>query len=278
MDFATVHITCNEILRDILIAELDQLGFSAFQETSEGLTASIESPNWNESSFLEIIDQYQNLGPIEHRVEMVAKINWNAEWEKNFDPVVIDSRCVVRAPFHVLDQKFDHEILVIPKMSFGTGHHATTSQMLALQLDLDHRDKSVLDVGTGTGVLAIMALKLGASHVQASDIDDWCIENSLENLSLNGYSDVEVMLGEIRSLTFDQTFDILLANINKNVLLSEMSIYGSLLAPQGSLLLSGFYDQDVSDIEHEASKYGLITVKKTVKDNWAALQFNRVDQ
>lgn len=278
MEYTAIHIQCNDELRDILIAELDQIGFSAFQELDDGLLASVDSATWDQAAFKEVLSRYEGMGLTEWKIEQIEKTNWNEEWEKNFDPVIIDHRCVVRAPFHTLDQTFDHEILITPKMSFGTGHHATTSQMLSLQMDLDHQDKSVLDVGTGTGVLAIMALKLQANHVAASDIDDWCIENSLENLSLNGFGGVEVKLGEIRSLRFDRKFDIILANINKNVLLDEMATYSGLLSPEGVLLLSGFYEQDIPDIEQETIQHGLDMVKKSVKNDWAALQFNRVDQ
>ncbi len=276
MDFLTVNITCSELQRDLLIAELDVLGFSAIQELPEGLTASLEGETFNEPALKEAIARYEAMGSISYTVEKVAKTNWNEAWEKNFDPVIVDDRVLVRAPFHNIKGNFDHEILIMPKMSFGTGHHATTSQMLSLQLELDFQHKSVLDVGTGTGVLAIMALKLGASHVEATDIDDWCIENSLDNLSLNGFEGIRVAQGEIKNLSFDRSFDIIIANINKNVLLHEIDTYVSLLNDGGSLFLSGFYEKDVPDLDDAASALGLKLIKSTSKEHWSALLFNRI--
>ena len=275
MDFLTVNITCGELQRDLLIAELDVLGFSAIQELPEGLTASLEGQTFDEAALKKAISRYETMGPIGYSVEKVAKTNWNEAWEKNFDPVIVDDRVLVRAPFHDIKGDFDHEILIMPKMSFGTGHHATTAQMLSLQLEVDFQDRSVLDVGTGTGVLAIMALKLGASYVEATDIDDWCIENSLDNLSLNGFGGIRVKQGEIQKLSFDRTFDIVIANINKNVLLAEIGTYISLINDQGNLLLSGFYEKDVPDLEDAASALGLTLIKSISQDNWSALLFNR---
>lgn len=276
MDFLTVNITCSELQRDLLIAELDVLGFSAIQELPDGLTASLEGESFDELALKEAIARHEAIGNISYSVEKVAKTNWNEAWEKNFDPVIVDDRVLVRAPFHDIKGDFDHEILIMPKMSFGTGHHATTSQMLSLQLEVDFQNKSVLDVGTGTGVLAIMALKLGATHVEATDIDDWCIENSLDNLSLNGFEGIRVEQGEINNLSFDRTFDIIIANINKNVLLHEIDTYVSLLNDEGHLFLSGFYENDVPDLESAASALGLKLIKSISKDHWSALLFNRI--
>lgn len=276
MDFLTVHINCSEVQCDLLIAELDVLGFSAIQELPNGLTASLEGDSFDEPALKDAISRYETMGEISYTVETVAKTNWNEAWEKNFDPVIVEDRVLVRAPFHDIKGDFEHEILIMPKMSFGTGHHATTSQMLSLQLDLDFKGKSVLDVGSGTGVLAIMALKLGASHVEATDIDDWCIENSLDNFSLNGFTGIRVEQGEIKNLSFDRKFDIILANINKNVLLTELDTYVSLLEVDGHLFLSGFYQEDVPELEKLAVKLGLNLTKSISKDNWSALLFNRI--
>lgn len=277
MEFSVLHIQCSSLLREILIAELDLIGFSAFEEKEDVLLASISSEAWDENSFQEVIQRYDSMGPVSYSVEKVAKTNWNEAWEKNFDPVIVDNRVLVRAPFHDIQGAFDHEILIMPKMSFGTGHHATTSQMLSLQLFVDFKNKSVLDVGTGTGVLAIMALKLGAAYVEATDIDDWCIENSLDNLSLNGFEGIRVEQGEIKNLSFEQTFDIVIANINKNVLLAEIDAYVNLMSDEGQLFLSGFYEKDIPDLEHAASALGLKLIKSMTKENWSAILFNRID-
>jgi ribosomal protein L11 methyltransferase len=204
----------------------------------------------------------------------MEKINWNAEWEKNYDPIAVDDLVYVRASFHPSQPGFKHEIVINPKMSFGTGHHATTFQMLRHQGTIDHQGKRVLDVGSGTGILAIMAHLLGASQIQAFDIDDWCVANGNENFELNAVS-ASMWLGTIKEVNPIGPFDIILANINKNVLLDEMAFYSTLLVNQGYLLLSGFYKEDVNDIVEVANQTGLILIGQQSKDNWAALVFKK---
>jgi ribosomal protein L11 methyltransferase len=201
---------------------------------------------------------------------ILPKVNWNEEWEKNYDPIYVDDLVYVRASFHGPQEGFRHEIVINPKMSFGTGHHATTHQLLSMQGTIDHQGKRVLDVGSGTGILAIMAQLLGASAVEAFDIDEWCVDNGNENFDLNGLS-ARMGLGTIRQVQPQGTFDIVLANINKNVLLDEMEIYAGLLPAGGLLLLSGFYSEDTEDLLQAAAPYGLQLQRSTTKDNWAAL-------
>lgn len=200
----------------------------------------------------------------------MPKVNWNEEWEKNYDPIAVDELVYVRASFHESQPGFRHEIVINPKMSFGTGHHATTYQVLRLQGEIDHQGKRVLDVGSGTGILAIMAHLLGAKEVEAFDIDDWCVENGNENFDLNGLA-TRMGLGTIRQVNPQGPFDIILANINKNVLLDELKIYSDLLISGGYLLLSGFYTEDIDDLVQEAKKHSLELLKTSSKDNWAAL-------
>lgn len=275
MEYISVDISCDPSFLEILIAEYANIGFSAFQENEKGFVASIESENWKEVDALEINARYNPLTAVTMHYSLVPKENWNAEWEKNFDPAIIEDRCIVKAPFHKDLPPYEYELIIMPKMSFGTGHHATTRQMLSLQLEIDHSNKRVLDVGTGTGVLAIMALKKGASMVEITDVDDWCIENSIDNLALNGFHEAKTHLGEIKGLTFEGDFDIILANINKNILLNEIRYYVSLLSEEGVLLLSGIYLEDISDVEKEVNNNGLFRQKMVEKDNWVALQFNR---
>jgi ribosomal protein L11 methyltransferase len=180
----------------------------------------------------------------------------------------------VRASFHAPQSGFQHEIVINPKMSFGTGHHATTFQLLSLQGKIDHQGKRVLDVGSGTGILAIMAYLLGAKEVEAFDIDSWCVDNGNENFEMNGLS-TRMGLGTIREVKPEGPFELILANINKNVLLDELAIYSSLLAPQGILLLSGFYSEDIDDLNQVASLNGLRLTSQSTKDNWAALEFRK---
>ena len=208
----------------------------------------------------------QALSPFEgihYHIKDQEKVNWNEEWEKNYDPIVIEGKCIIRASFHSPRPEYDYELIVTPKMSFGTGHHATTYQIVAYQMQLDHVGKRVLDVGTGTGILAIMAHKRGATSLVATDIDDWCIENSSENFGLNGCT-CELHKTDIEGLEASG-FDIIIANINKNVLLLQIGVYAEKLTAGGELILSGFYQDDIPDLIHEAGKYGLRKKHDSVK-------------
>lgn len=270
MDYLEFKIKCLEEFREILIAELSEIGFDSFLETEEGIDAYTLVGDFDRSAFDEVISQYSDAAQIELSEGKMEKINWNAEWEKNYDPIAVDELVYVRASFHPSQPGFKHEIVINPKMSFGTGHHATTFQMLRHQGTIDHQGKRVLDVGSGTGILAIMAHLLGARQIEAFDIDDWCVDNGNENFDLNGVK-TRMGLGTIREVNPKGPFDIVLANINKNVLLDEMKIYSDLLVDQGYLLLSGFYTHDVEDLEKLANQLGLKLITQQSKDNWAAL-------
>jgi ribosomal protein L11 methyltransferase len=270
MDYLEFKIKCAEDFREILIAELAEIGFDSFLENDEGIDAYAVEDDFDREKFDEIIAQYQEIAQISLSEAKMPKVNWNEEWEKNYDPIEVDDLVYVRASFHQPQPGFRHEIVINPKMSFGTGHHATTFQMLRHQGELDHTGKRVLDVGSGTGILAIMAQLLGAREVEAFDIDDWCVENGNENFDLNGLK-TRMGLGTIRQVNPQGPFDIVLANINKNVLLDEMEVYVGLLTTQGLLLLSGFYSEDINDLLEVAEPLGLKLVKQSTKDNWAAL-------
>jgi ribosomal protein L11 methyltransferase len=268
VDFVTVAVKCPEELIDVLIAELFEIGFDSFQEFDDGFEGSCNKDVFSESLVAKLIEAHPSAT---FSIKEQEKINWNEEWEKNYDSIVVKDKCLVRATFHQPDKKYPYEIIIHPKMSFGTGHHATTYQMLAYQMSLDHKGKKVLDVGCGTGVLSIMAHKRGASGIMATDIDDWCIENSYENFSLN---DVEGKLikGQI-DLVEEYDFDIIIANINKNVLIEQMGDYAARLKADGQLLLSGFYQEDVNELVRKAKNEGLNFIKETEKDNWSMLVF-----
>ncbi|MFL0685207.1 MAG: 50S ribosomal protein L11 methyltransferase [Algoriphagus aquaeductus] len=270
MDYLEFKIKCKEDFREILIAELAEIGFDSFLETEEGIDAYALESELDRDAFNQTIESYREAGEIILTEGIMPKVNWNEEWEKNYDPIAVDDLVYVRASFHESQPGFRHEIVINPKMSFGTGHHATTYQVLRLQGEIDHQGKRVLDVGSGTGILAIMAYLLGAKEVEAFDIDDWCVDNGNENFDLNGLS-TRMGLGTIRQVNPQGPFDIVLANINKNVLLDEMKIYASLLIPQGYLLLSGFYTQDIEDLVAAATPFGLKLIQSSDKDNWAAL-------
>lgn len=275
MQYLEFKISCLEEYREILISELAEVGFDSFLETDEGIDAYIAEDLFDREAYQAVIDQYAVAASIQVKEGMMAKVNWNEEWEKHYDPISIGDDVYVRASFHEPKLGVKHEIVINPKMSFGTGHHATTYLMLSHQLNVDHQGKRVIDIGSGTGILAIMAFKLGASHIEAFDIDDWCVDNGNENFDLNAMHSVRMGLGTIREVNPQGQFDIVLANINKNVLLDEMEKYGSLVKSKGQLLLSGFYEHDIVDIENAASKYGLELQAKKTKDTWASLIFEK---
>lgn len=276
MTFTKIIFQTNREFADILTAELAEMGFDTFEETDQGIDAYILTERFSFPSIKEMVERYQQLATIAYKIETIEKENWNEEWEKNYDPIAVDSRCRVRATFHEPDDSYDHEIVITPKMSFGTGHHATTQGMLELQLDSSFEGKSVLDVGSGTGILAIMASKLGASYVEATDIDQWCVENGLENFELNGLKGIDYHKGAISTLTLNKPkYDVVIANINKNVLLEEMSYYANLLEKGSQLFLSGFYEEDIPDIKNSTDSYNLLLEKSVIKDNWTALMFSK---
>jgi ribosomal protein L11 methyltransferase len=274
MDYVQVSITCLEDYREILIAELAAIGFDSFLETDGGLEAYVPKDLFARDTFDEVIATYREAAALSVVEGIMPKVNWNEEWEKNYDPIAVDELVYVRASFHAPQPGFRYEIVINPKMSFGTGHHATTFQLLSMQGKIDHHDKRVLDVGSGTGILAIMADLLGASQVEAFDIDSWCVDNGNENFDLNGVT-TRMGLGTIREVKPQGPYEIILANINKNVLLDEVAIYSSLLSSQGLLLLSGFYAEDIDDLVKAAAEQGLDLTRQTTKDNWAALCFQK---
>lgn len=276
MTFTKIIFQTNREFAEILTAELAEMGFDTFEETEKGVDAYILTERYSDSAMREMVKKYETFASIAYKIETIEKENWNEEWEKNYDPIAVDNRCRVRATFHEPDDAFQYEIVITPKMSFGTGHHATTQGMLELQLDGDFSGKSILDVGSGTGILAIMASKLGASYVEATDIDQWCVENGLENFQLNGLQNVDYHKGAIQMLTLNRSaYDIVLANINKNVLLEEMPEYTKVLKKGGTLYLSGFYEEDIPDIKNSTDKHNLFLEKSVIKDNWAALKFSK---
>lgn len=271
MEYLEFKISCKSEFVEILIAELAEVGFDSFLEKEEGFEAYIQEDQFDITAYQEVIDRYTPLADISVEEGRMEKVNWNIEWEKNYDPIAVGDDIYVRASFHAPKEGVKHEIVINPKMSFGTGHHATTYLMLTHLLKLENQGKRVIDIGSGTGILAIMAHKLGASVVEAFDIDDWCVENGNENFELNGMSDINMGLGTVREVAPEGQFDIVLANINKNVLLDEMEVYESLVNTGGYLLLSGFYDHDVTDIETKANALGFQKTDQKTKDKWTAI-------
>jgi len=271
MNYIEVYFITIPDIAEILLAELGNLPYDTFEETEDGLKAYITEDKFSEEPIKELISQYESLGAINYSIKSIPKVNWNEEWEKNFHPITVADQILVRADFHEGNTKIPYEIIVVPKMSFGTGHHDTTSQMLQFQLEIDHQAKKVLDAGTGTGILAIMADLKKAGKILANDIDDWCIDNSRENFALNNCQEVDLRLGTI-SVFAGEKVEILLANINKNVLLQEIPAYAQLVEKDGILLLSGFYEEDISDLEKQLNSNGFQKVSHTVQNRWAALK------
>lgn len=256
---------------EILIAELGYAGFESFVETEEGVTAYIQKDEWFEGILDNIFVLTSDEFKITYTFDEIEQVNWNSEWEKNFNPIVVDDLCSVRAPFHEKpDTKYD--IIIEPKMSFGTGHHETTHMMIQHILKNDFEGKSVLDMGCGTGVLAILTAMKGAKSIDAIDIDNWCYLNSVENAERNNTSQVNVYEGDA-SLLKDKTYDVIIANINRNILLQDISVYTTCLNKNGTLYLSGFYNSDIPFIEEECNKNGLTFQSKFERNNWVALQF-----
>lgn len=260
-------IICAQAFTDILIAEFAQLGFDTFVETNHGFV-TYNTVNFDTKSIAPLIKKYGLTAQFSYTTTPVKKKNWNEEWEKNYEPIIVENKCIVKAPFHNNLPTYSLEILITPKMSFGTGHHETTYLMLAEMLKINMAKKSVLDAGTGTGVLSILAKKLEAKHVLAFDIDDWCVENALENANDNNLK-LEVVLASIEDLELENSYDIILANINKNILLKQMGYYRKALKPGGLVLLSGFYAADLNDIVEKANQYQLKYEHHQAKNNWA---------
>lgn len=256
---------------EILIAELGYAGFESFVENEDGVTAYIQKDDWYEAILKDIQILNSNEFEITFTFEDIEQTNWNEEWEKNFNPIVVDDICAVRAPFH---NKFEtqYDIIIEPKMSFGTGHHETTHMMIQHILKNDFNNKSVLDMGCGTGVLAILTEMKGAKPIDAVDYDNWCYLNSMENVERNNCEHITVIEGDANVLP-GKTYDIIIANINRNILLQDMPIYVSCLNKNGTLFLSGFYNDDVEIIQAACEKHMLKFQEKLEKNNWVALKF-----
>jgi len=255
---------------DILMAELGEIGFESFVETETGFSAFIPKTDWNPDALHKL--QVLNSGEfsIVYEKEEIAPVNWNSEWEKNFEPIEIENTVSIRAPFHDAGT-VKYNLIIEPKMSFGTGHHETTHLMVQHLLKLDLQNKKVLDMGCGTAVLAILAEKLGAQPIDAIDIDSWSYENAVENVERNTCNHISVYEGDANLLT-DQHYDVIIANINRNILLADLPAYTQVLKSNGILLLSGFYTEDIPTILDLAEKLNLNCELTLERHNWVGLR------
>lgn len=260
-----------ELGSEILIAELGEKAFESFIETETGISAFVQKDLWSEN-ILEDIQILENPEfKIDYTFEEIEQVNWNEEWEKNFEPIDVDGKCHVRAPFHEKTNA-EYDIVIEPKMSFGTGHHETTHMMIQHLLETDLVGKKTLDMGCGTAILAILAEMKGAQPIDAIDIDNWCYLNSIENAERNNCKHISVYEGDA-SLLEGKKYDIIIANINRNILLNDMQQYVACLNENGILFLSGFYTEDIPVISESCTSKGLTYVKQFERNNWVALKF-----
>lgn len=271
MYHSRLQVICNPDFAEILMAEVAEVGFDTFLETDNGFEAYVEMEKYDKEQLEFVKQKYVVQTPVVFYQDRIQKRNWNEEWEKSYEPIIVDDKCLIRADFHKIEKKYPYELIITPKMSFGTGHHQTTYLMVKNQMTMDHQGKRVMDAGCGTAILSVMACKLGASEVEAFDIDEWSVSNGKENIDVNVCPNIHHQQGKLSELNFEGGFDIILANINKNVLLDEIKLYKKYLNPQGLLLLSGFYAQDIPDLLTEASQFNLKEKGRDEKENWAAL-------
>ena len=265
------RISPKEPATEILIAELGNVGFESFIENEDGMLAYIQKYHWFENIFDDIFILNSDEFEIEYDFHEVAQTNWNEEWEKNFEPIQVDDLVSIRAPFHE-NPHLKYEIIIEPKMSFGTGHHETTHMMIQHLLELNLEKKKVLDMGCGTGILAIFAEIKGAKPIDAIDIDEWSYTNSIENIERNNCHQISVYQGDA-SLLIDKKYDVIIANINRNILLEDMKTYAKCLEKDGILLLSGFYEEDLILIDEEASKNQLKHQKTIKRNQWISVNY-----
>ncbi|MDD3490081.1 MAG: 50S ribosomal protein L11 methyltransferase [Paludibacter sp.] len=275
MNFIQVNFSFEpfeEFMADILAAELAEIGFDSFVPGENGMQAFIPENKFDESSLKQLIADYPIEVAVSYEIITVASKNWNEEWEKHyFEPIVIGDECVIHSSFHKNVPVAKYDIIIDPKMAFGTGHHETTSLVIGEILKMDLSNKKVLDMGCGTAVLAILAAMRGASELLAIDIDSWCTDNSLENIALNKVSGIKVKLGGAELLD-GLHFDIILANINRNILLADMEKYAACLTTGGELYMSGFYKADIPIIEAELNRNGLELIDFKEKNNWVVVK------
>ncbi|MBD1362790.1 50S ribosomal protein L11 methyltransferase [Mucilaginibacter sp. ZT4R22] len=266
-------ITTEDYQQDLLIAALGEIGFDTFEEVDLGFKAYIPVDDFNQEALDDQLADYREMFTFSYDITLIPQKNWNEVWESNFEPIEVSGQVFVRATFHAPKPEFPYEIVIDPKMAFGTGHHQTTAMMMALMLENDFKGKKVLDMGCGTGILAILAAKLGAAELTAIDYDIVCYESTIENSALNNSQNIKALCGSKEVIPNEQ-YDIILANINRNILLDQMESYAKVLKPGGEIYFSGFYETpDLDIITDEARKYGLKYIIHKKDKDWVAAKF-----
>ena len=261
----------SDIQHDMLTTMLAEIGFDSFMDEDRCLKAYCSVANRDDEAVETLLDEPAFSGIRLLNVEEMPDKDWNEVWEASYQPVVVNERCRVRAPFHEPDSNFEFDLVIEPKMSFGTANHETTAQIITLMLETDFQGKDVLDMGSGTAVLAILAKKLGAVRTMAIDNDEWAYRNAFTNCELNGVSDIEIVLGDASAIK--GSFDVVLANINRNILLRDMHYYVDAMRPNAHIFFSGFYTEDLDSIKAEAERLGLRYRRHLSRNNWVAAEF-----
>lgn len=268
---------CTEVVNDVLSAVLGEVGFESFVEQEGGIAAYIQTALYDEEALKSALDSFPLADTtLTYTYKEAEDKDWNEEWEKNFfQPIVIGNRCVIHSTFHHDVPQAEYDIVINPQMAFGTGHHETTSLIIGELLEADLQGKALLDMGCGTSILAILARMRGAAPCAAIDIDEWCVRNSLENIELNHVDSISVFQGDASILPDKGPFDVVIANINRNILLNDMKHYVARMNPGARLFMSGFYTDDIPAIREEAERNGLRFVHHKEKNRWAAVQFEK---
>ena len=276
MEYTEIDIRLNPVVpfADILVARLNEIEFESYSEDETGVKAYVQTHLLDENAVKEIINEVAKLCELSFTITKVKQENWNKKWENNFEPVHINDKCVIRAHFHAAFPDLEHEIIITPKMSFGTGHHETTSLVMNEMFGIDFTDKSVLDMGSGTGVLAILAAKLGATSLIGIDFDEWAYENAVENAEINAISTISFMHGDVDAIG-DATFDIILANINRNIILQDIATYVKAMNTKSEIIFSGFLKEDIPLILEKSEQLGLELVVSKHKNKWQMLHLKK---